>query len=480
MKSRRYSKTGWKKTFASLLGMASGPSLLAGSMPFMLPGPGQPPVPPKPALVSAPGMGAATNSFASLHSTNALEKLLDGDIPGALAQGRLNVNARLRYEQDEEEGVKAITKGAYAPTFRTRLGYTTAPVYGLDAMIEGVNVTALGPEHNYNAAGSNGQGARPVVADPALTRVDQAWVGYNLTNVLSAKVGQQDINLDNQRFIGDVNWRQNMQTFNAASMSVTPFKDFAIYYSYLWYVNRVFGNVSGLPAANTDFKSHSHLINLDYSGWKYGRFVGYAYLLNLKDNVDDLSSCATYGGYFAGQAPLSRNLWVDYRAEYAWQTQYGNSPLRYDASYFNLESGLRLDPVALGAGFEDLGGAVNGGAAGGYTSFRTPLATLHAFNGWADVFLTTPSQGLHDLYAYCQVNLPLNLPVYFTFHKYDADYGGGNYGQEYDVMVSRKFLKHWSALLAYAYYQGGDAPVPSLPSPNVDVQKFWAQLEFNY
>ena len=31
--------------------------------------------------------------------------------------------------------------------------------------------------------------------------------------------------------------------------------------------------------------------------------------------------------------------------------------------------------------------------------FRTPLATLHAFNGWADLFLDTPPDGLSDIYV---------------------------------------------------------------------------------
>ena len=32
-------------------------------------------------------------------------------------------------------------------------------------------------------------------------------------------------------------------------------------------------------------------------------------------------------------------------------------------------------------------------------ALQTPLATLHKFNGWADLFLTTPNAGLED--AYC-------------------------------------------------------------------------------
>ena len=126
------------------------------------------------------------------------------------------------------------------------------------------------------------------MADPPLTRVYQAWVAYSYSNYFTAKAGDQQINLDNQRFIGDVGWRQNMQTFDAASVGSQPLKDLNLYYAYVWDVHRVFGNVEGLPAANTDFNSHSHLINISYSGWNYGQFTAYSYLL---DKYDDEVRC---------------------------------------------------------------------------------------------------------------------------------------------------------------------------------------------
>jgi hypothetical protein len=347
-------------------------------------------------------------------------------------------------------------------------------------MLEGVNVSALGPEHNYNAAGSNGQGARPVVADPPLTRLDQAWLDYRYANWISAKVGQQQINLDNQRFVGDSGWRQNMQTFNAASVGSEPIEKLNLYYSYVWDVHRVYGNVGGLPAANTDFDSNSHLINISYSGWKYGRFVVYTYLLDLKNAAGDANSCATYGGYFAGNAAWNDEMAIDYRAEFAWQTDYADSPLRYGTEYFNLEAGMNIKPFAFGAGYEDLGSGANTGAGGGRASFDTPLATLHPFNGWANVFLTTPADGLRDLYGYAQVTLPAQIPLRFVYHKFDADYGGGNYGQEFDAIASKKFGQHWIATLEYACCLGQDAAVPSLTVPNVNLQRFWAQVEFNF
>jgi hypothetical protein len=292
--------------------------------------------------------------------------------------------------------------------------------------------------------------------------------------LVAAKVGQQVINLDNQRFIGDSGWRQNEQTFQAATVNVSPIAHLNLYYSYVWNVNRVFGDVDNLPAANQDFDSSSHLINVSYDGWKYGRFVGYTYLLDLSNAAGHNNSCATYGGYFAGQAPVGEKAAVDYRAEYAFQTEYGDSTLNYNANYYNVESGLNIKPVAFGAGYEVLGSGANSGAGGGRTGFRTPLATLHAFNGWDDVFLTTPNNGLQDIYGYFQVTLPAEIPVRFIYHKYYADYSGGNYGQEYDVVASKKFFKYWTALVKYACYNGVDKPY------NFTVNKFWAQVEFNF
>lgn len=463
--------------------LAATASVFAQQKPFMEAGTAQPPPLPPPKMVVAVATG--TNAVAS-SMTDPINKFFNGKIPDALANGKFNLNVRLRYEQADEVGVAAITKDSYAPTIRTRFGYTTAPLYGFQAMVEGANISVLGPEHNYNAAGSNGQGARPVVADPPLIRVDQAWFGYSYTNYFTAKVGEQRIVFDNQRFIGDVGWRQNMQTFDAVTVGSEPLNNLNLYYGYIWDVHRVFGDVSGLPATspNLDFDSSSHLINVSYSGWKYGRFVGYTYLLDLDLNNGTAArynnSCATYGGYFAGSAPVNDKVKLDYRAEFAWQTDYGDSTLKYGTEYYNLEGGVSVKPFAFGAGYEDLGSGANTGAGGGHASFRTPLATLHAFNGWDDVFLTTPANGLQDLYAYAQVTLPAQIPLRFVYHKYDANFGGGDYGQEFDVVASKKFGRYWTASVKYAYYQGQDAAAPSLTVANVDIQKFWAQIEFNF
>ncbi|HEU6447378.1 MAG TPA: hypothetical protein VFV23_02935 [Verrucomicrobiae bacterium] len=455
-------------------------SAFGQAKPFAQPGTAQAPMllAPKPKTEASAMTGAGTNSPSASSSLN---KFFNGEIPDAIAKGKFNLDVRLRYEQVDEEGVSAIGKNSYAPTMRTKFGYTTAPLYGFQGMLEGLNVTSFGNDAGYNAAGSNGHGDRPVVADPPLTRLDQAWLSWNYTNWFFIKAGEQRIVLDNQRFVGDVAWRQNIQTYEAVSLGSEPIKGLNLYYAYVWNVHRVFGDVAGLPAANTDFDSHSHLFNISYSGWKYGEFVGYTYLLDLHNAAGDANSSATYGGYFAGNAPVAKNVALNYRAEFAYQTDYSGSPLRYDATYYNLEAGVNIKPVSFGAGYEDLGSGANSGAGGGRTSFRTPLATLHAFNGWDDVFLATPANGLCDLYGYVQVIVPVaQVPIKFVFHKFDADHGDGDYGDEFDIVASKQFGKHWNALVKYAYYNGNDAAAPSLTVPHVDIQKFWAQVEFTF
>src|SRR3546814_3293516 len=68
----------------------------------------------------------------------------------------------------------------------------------------------------------------------------------------------------------------------------------------------------------------------------------------------------------------------------------------------------------------------------GVVAFQTPLATLHAFNGWADRFLSTPGNGLEDIYVgvggkHGQWNWQA------LWHDFSADRGGADYGTELDA-----------------------------------------------
>ena len=451
--------------------LACAASAYAQEKPFTQPGLASPVPPPAP---KPPVMAADAKPVIPppAPEPNAVEKFFNGKIPEAFTKGKFSLNSRLRYEFVDQS---TFDEKANALTVRTRFGFTTAPLYGFQGMIEGENITALAPEHNYNAGGANGVTDRPVIADPETTELNQAWLAYSYTNWITLKGGRQRLALDNYRFVGDVNWRQNMQTYDAVSFESKPLDGLSLFYAYVWDVNRVFGNVSDLPtkSANRDFRSDSHFINISYQPFKYGRFVGYSYLLDLENGAGFANSCATYGAYFAGSAPITEKISLGYRAEYAHQTDYKESPQDYAVDYYNVELSGTLKPVSIGAGYEVLGSDENEAGVGN-VGFRTPLATLHAFNGWADVFLATPANGLRDAYAFGQVTLPWEVPVRLVYHKYESDKEDIDLGQEINVQASKKFGKNWTVLTKYAYYDGKEAPA------RYDGHKFWAQVEFNF
>ncbi|GIX50179.1 MAG: hypothetical protein KatS3mg132_373 [Limisphaera sp.] len=384
-------------------------------------------------------------------------------LPSALREGRFSLNVRARYEFVDQDN---LPLDSHAGTIRTRFGFTTAPFHGFQGMLEAENILAV-DDDSYNAAGANGQPLRPVVADPETTEINQAWLAWTWTNRFTLKAGRQRIVFDNHRFIGDVGWRQNMQTYDAVALTWKPCRDVVLDYAYLWEVRRVFGNVSGLPPANRNFDSDSHLVHLSWAPHRAARLSAYAYLLDLENDAGPNASSATYGLAWSGTQPIGGDFHLDYRLEGAWQTDYADSTLDYGAPYYHVELAGRYRRFTLGAAWETLGND-NG------VPVRTPLATLHAWNGWADVFLNTPAAGLRDLQGFVQVTLPGEIPVRLVYHKFDAEDGGADYGQELDLLASKRIGRHWTLLAKYAWYDGADQPY------DFTIHKVWAQVEFDF
>jgi hypothetical protein len=129
--------------------------------------------------------------------------------------------------------------------------------------------------------------------------------------------------------------------------------------------------------------------------------------------------------------------------------------------------GASVAGFSLKAGYEELG------SDDGVAAFQTPLATLHAFNGWADIFLTTPATGLRDYYAGVSGELPgtKGISAAVVYHEFDSDFGGIDYGSEWDASLGTKFGKV-GMLIKYANYNAKGL--------GVDTEKVWIQAAISY
>ncbi len=364
-----------------------------------------------------------------------------GTLEQAFSEGNASLNARYRYETVDD----SVKQDATASTLRTRFGFSTSTAFPVFAYIDFDHITRLG-EPDYNST-NNGQTQFATVADPAGTEVNQAYINYKISAAITAKYGRQRIIYDNARFVGNVGWRQNEQTFDALRFSITPTKDVSLDAVNIQKINNILGK---------EIYTNTSLFNASFANIGAGKLVTYAYLLD--DAATPNTATSTLGGYYSGA--FNHLL---YRLEYAKQADYADRTTSFDASYSMIELGYTVDDTTkLFVAMETLG-SDNGTAA-----FQTPLATKHAFNGWADKFLATPANGLVDTYLKA-VTKVAGIGLVGIYHSFSADQSSADYGTELDLLASKKLDDTFTVLAKYASY---DADTFS-----ADTRKIWLQLE---
>ena len=376
----------------------------------------------------------------------------------ALTSGKAGVNVRARYEHVDQDG---ISEKADAVTARLRLNYRTGQWSGLSGFVEYDYVFHLLRDFNSGAGTSPDKGQYPVVADPKGADLNQLYFDYGFSDESKARFGRQRILLDNQRFVGGVGWRQNEQTYDALTFSTKVIPKTNLSYSYVGNVRRIFGD--GVPAGSHNVDAH--LLNAKIAVNDNWSVTPYYYYIDNKDSA--ASSTATVGARFAGNVTAGEGK-VALVAEYATQQDAGNNPVDFDADYAHL-SGMwsMANGLSLGLAFENLGGDILPGMA-----FRTPLATLHAFQGWADKFLSTPDAGIYDVFATVKYKAgKWNLTG--VYHDFSSDVGSTDYGTEFDLAAATKLSANYSILFKAAFFSGE-------PGGIADTNKFWIMFTANY
>ncbi|MGE9271554.1 MAG: hypothetical protein ACQKBU_12185, partial [Verrucomicrobiales bacterium] len=308
-----------------------------------------------------------------------------------------------------------------------------------------------------------------VIADPETNELNRAWIQYQGFDS-TLKGGRQRIILDNAALVGNVGWRQNEQTYDAISFANQSVDDLTLFYSYANRANRIFG--SDASGALRSFAGDLHFLNVKFEGINSVDLTGYAYLM-------DFNETAANGGYISNNtygaiATSQINQW-SFRAEAALQTDTDSSPAGVDdAAYLHLNSGYALGSHTVGLGWEYLD-----------EDFVTPLATVHAFNGFADVFIgrrigLAYNPGLNDLYVSHKWSTGFwGLQFAQFLHFFGDNDTEFDFGWEYDAVLSKKFDEHFTAIAKFAYYDAAGPTGKAVNyAPMLDTTRI--SLELNY
>lgn len=363
--------------------------------------------------------------------------------------------ARMRNEQVNDD---LFAKNADATTLRIRLGFRTLSYHGLSAYIEGESTGHLfGADYNNTA---NGHTTFPTVADPDNTELNQFYLNFAPSDATRVTLGRQRLQYDNQRFIGNSGWRQNEQTFDALDAQHKFGNGLTVRYSYLDGVQRVFGDDNPTPHLG-DWNLSAHLLSVSHALGP-GTLTGYGHFIENK--TLPTTSHRNLGLRYTAKHDAPDALGWQATAEFARQDDYADGSPLIGANYTLLEGALIWRGNTFKAGHEVMGGD-------GHYAFQTPLASLHAFDGWADRFLTTPVNGLEDNYLGWNRKFG-KFTATLVWHDFRADHGSLHYGQEWDASLGWAFAPHWTALAKLADYTAKDI--------GADVGKTWLSLEYVY
>ncbi len=410
---------------------------------------------------------------AALAATVATTGASASTLENVISNPKLDIELRPRYEYaDVDSNGKDSAK---ALTVRTAVGLKMGlfDVDGLNAQLQGMSVDHFGWITDYNGK-TGGNPSYDVVADPAQARMTQANISYTYNGVTGI-FGRKMVVLDNARFIGNVGWRQMPQTYDLAAVAYN-WQGLGLLGAYVSKVNKVVDAV---------LDTGSVILHATYTFMPQLTVTAYDYMI---ENFADQPGIRATGTFDL------ENFKIKYEAEYATQldpsmtdddhpnvaaalgaTVANPDDIDQDADYYHVAADLIWNNLTGGISYEMLT------AAGNYATgnaFTTPLATLHKFNGWADVFLNTPKYGLQDLnfkLAYNAGEYGKIVGVYHVFSSDDSLGGNDDLGDEFDAAYSYKINKNLGFLLKGAWYKEGDAVF----NKN-DVTKYWVQLDYKF
>lgn len=401
----------------------------------------------------------------------------------SIKTGTNMTNFRLRYEHVDQDTLPEDAEGL---TLRSLIGWQTAPYKNFSFGVQLIDVSKLVDDYNDRALNRSqpGMADYPNIVDPDNTDINQLYVDWTGIRNTKFRLGRQSVKLDNVRFVGNIEFRQVMQVFDGIAVENKSIANTEIYLAHFDRVKQI----------NTKLRSGDFdIVNVKYRLSPTESLTGYGYFSNFNDlgyiipsglaatpvaaeNVD--ASHKTFGLRLDGARKINDEWKGLYTAEYAKQDDYSGGDDRIDAHYYRLGAGagykswfLRFDHETLSSNDSLYG-------------FQTPFGTNHLFQGWADVFLVTPRQGIKDNFLTFGGKPVESVTLYGEYHviKSDEDFatfGGGmgdTYGKELDLAATYTWNKHLWFKAEYANFKEDDRGVVRRP----DVEKVWLTMMYTF
>lgn len=357
-------------------------------------------------------------------------------------------DTRVRYQSISQSNLETT---AEALTYGIKAGLEFEFTDWLSAVVEIEGGDSFVGDFNDTV---NGRFDVPVIPDRSHFELNRLQVQSEFEGV-RVTVGRQDLALDNWRFLGNWQFRQNDQTFDAARLE-TNFLGGRLNLGYIDKVHRHFGNDSPVG----EFSGESYILNYSRP-LLTGQLSLFHYALDLETGPD-ASPTNSFSAVTSGARWHGRRHWGDYGVAWdvsaAQQSDFAGNPDRFTAYYGDLSAGFEYKNLGIDLGLEIFGS--DDGIA-----VQTPLGTLHEFQGVTDRFFTIPPDGLRDYHVDVDLDLgtwgPVDrLKLNAGFHQFTSERSRRDYGYEFNVGFSGK-VRNITLLFEYGDYDTQAIPTGS-------------------
>ena len=95
---------------------------------------------------------------------------------------------------------------------------------------------------------------------------------------------------------------------------------------------------------------------------------------------------------------------------------------------------------------------------------------MHKFQGWADVFLTTPGDGIEDVY-FGVTGKAGEFSLGAFYHDFQAEASSDDFGSEIDLVAAYPLDKNSTVKAEFASFDSDDSSLYD------DVDKFWLTFQ---
>jgi hypothetical protein len=427
-------------------------------------------------------------------ATPAEEALPEYTFMDAIKTGKNMTSFRLRYEYVQQDGTAVAPatgalQDANAITLRSLVGWQTAPYENFSFAAQLIDVSKLQDDFNdgtsftpINAASNQpDKGQYAKVVDPDYTGVNQLYVDWTGIKNTRVRLGRQQVNLDNVRFVGDIGFRQVMQVFDGLSVMTKAVPNAEIYLAHFENVRQITTKLRTEGAIE--------VVNAKYYFTPTESLTGYGYLSSMDDlgfsngwfgSAGKNQSNKVFGLRLDGVHPFTPNLRALYTAEYAKQSDYKGGNSLIDAHYYKIGGGVGIDFLTIRLDQELLSSNNNNYA------FQTPFGTNHLFQGWVDKFLVTPKAGIKDTFASASYRWN-DVLFYADYHIYNSDVdfakvGGGTgdkYGTEWNAAITYNYNKNIMGKVEYGKFMESD-PYLATASRVRDTNKLWLTAMYSF